>query len=65
MQEFADGLDYQRQFHDGRMLQDLECEGVGFKRLMTACSTIERRIKNTRGNHPSPSPKLSVVLAFL
>ena len=53
MREFADGLDYQRQFRDGRMLQALEREGAGFKRLMTACLTKERRMRNTRGNHPS------------
>ena len=39
MQEFADCLDYQRQFRDGCMLQALEREGAGYKRLMTACLT--------------------------
>ena len=53
MREFADSLDYQRQFRDGRMLQALEREGAGFKRLMTAYLTKERRMRNTRGNHPS------------
>ena len=48
MQEFTDGLDYQLQFCDGHMLQALEHEGAGFKRLMTACLTKERRMKNTR-----------------
>ena len=54
MREFADGLDYQRQFRDGCMLQALEREGAGFKRLMTAaCLTKQRLMRNTRGNHPS------------
>ena len=52
IREFADGLDYQLQFRDGRMLQALEREGAGFKRLMTACLTKERQMKNTKGNHP-------------
>ena len=52
IREFADGLDYQQQFHDGCMLQALKHEGAGFKRLMTTCLTKERQMKNTRGNHP-------------
>ena len=48
----ADGLDdYQRQFHDAgvppRTLQSLDREGAGFKRLMTACLTKERCLRNT------------------
>ena len=44
IREFANGLDYQRQFRDGRMLQALDGEGADeFKRLMTAaCLTKEK-----------------------
>ena len=53
IQEFADSLGYQCQFHDGCMLCALECEGSGFKRLMTACLTKERWMRNIRGTWPS------------
>ena len=53
MREFANGLEYQRQFRDGRMLQAVERDGMSFKRMMDACLLKERRMRSTRGETPS------------
>jgi hypothetical protein len=51
--EFAQGLKYQRQFRDQRMLQTLEREGASFLRLAKACLAKEKRLRSTRGSAPS------------
>ncbi|KAJ7625689.1 hypothetical protein FB45DRAFT_979820 [Roridomyces roridus] len=49
--QFAEGLKYQRQFRDQRMLQALQREGASFLRLAKACLSKEKR--STRGTTPS------------
>ncbi|KAJ7218618.1 hypothetical protein GGX14DRAFT_533331 [Mycena pura] len=51
--EFLEGLKYQRQFRDQRMLQTLEREGASFFRLAKACLRKEKRLTSTRGEAPS------------
>lgn len=47
--EFAQGLKFQRQFRDQRMLRALEREGASFLRLAKACLAKETRLRSTRG----------------
>lgn len=49
---FADGLEYQIQFEDQRMLEIVEREGAGFLRLAENCLSCERWA-NTRGQSPT------------
>ncbi|KAF7354458.1 SWIM-type domain-containing protein [Mycena venus] len=51
--DFLNGLKYQRQFRDQRMLQTLEREGASFFRLAKACLRKEKRLTSTRGEAPS------------
>jgi hypothetical protein len=46
--EFTDGLKYQAQFRDQRLLNALEREGGGFLRFARACMEKERKLKSTR-----------------
>lgn len=50
---FAEGLKYQIQFRDERMLQALEREGASFWRLAGACLTKEKAMRSTRGAAPT------------
>ncbi|KAG1830000.1 hypothetical protein EV424DRAFT_1292985, partial [Suillus variegatus] len=43
LREFCDGLQYQIQFNDHRMLNAVEREGASFIRLMENCLDRERR----------------------
>ena len=52
IQAFADGLEYQIQFEDRRMLEIVEQEGAGFLRLAENCLSREWRA-NTRGQSPT------------
>ncbi|KAK6996319.1 hypothetical protein R3P38DRAFT_2566074, partial [Favolaschia claudopus] len=53
LRDFCDGLEYQRQFHDSRMLDAVEREGNSFFRLIDQCLTRERRANSTRGAAPT------------
>ena len=51
LQDFCNGLKYQLQFNDARMLQVVEREGAGMLRLAENCLNRERRLNTTRGRH--------------
>jgi hypothetical protein len=53
IRDFCNGLDYQLQFEDRRMLEALEREGAAFLRLAKACLSRERRMNTTRGSSPT------------
>ncbi|KAJ7732044.1 hypothetical protein DFH07DRAFT_871091 [Mycena maculata] len=48
LREFTDGLQYQIQFQDHRMLETLERDGAGFLRLARNCLDRERRANSSR-----------------
>ncbi|KAJ7434395.1 hypothetical protein B0H11DRAFT_1757683 [Mycena galericulata] len=48
LRDFSDGIEYQRQFRDSRMLDVLEREGASFLRLAENCLSRERRVNSTR-----------------
>jgi len=50
--DFLDGLEYQLQFEDERMLETVEREGTGFWRLAQNCLSRERRMNTSRGSLP-------------
>lgn len=50
--QFAEGLRFQVQFRDQRLLKALEREGGGLWRVMTDCLEKERRAQSTRGSNP-------------
>jgi len=63
--EFLQGLQYQVQFRDQRMLKTLEREGAGFLRLAKACKDKERRLQSTRGGQtPSTWEKSTITAMF-
>ncbi|GLB44820.1 hypothetical protein LshimejAT787_1801570 [Lyophyllum shimeji] len=45
IREFCDGLDYQLQFNDVRLLEVLESDGAQFLKLVHRCLEIEGRLK--------------------
>ncbi|KAJ3991775.1 hypothetical protein F5050DRAFT_1864500 [Lentinula boryana] len=49
LHSFADGLDYQIQFRDNRMLATVFCYGGSFLRMMEACLEKERRHNLNQG----------------
>ncbi|KAF8984585.1 hypothetical protein BDQ17DRAFT_1260724, partial [Cyathus striatus] len=53
MRDFADGLEYQIQFNDDRMLQTCEQEGVSMLRLIEACLGKEKRLRARGGEQLS------------
>lgn len=53
IRDFCDGLEYQLQFDDKRMLETLERDGAAFLRLAKACLSRERRMNTTRGSSPT------------
>lgn len=53
IRDFCDGLEYQLQFGDRRMLETLEREGASFLWLAKSCLSQERQLNTTRG--PSPT----------
>jgi hypothetical protein len=53
LREFADGLEYQLQFNDSRMLDCLEREGRAFFRFSQSCLNQERHMNSTRGPRPA------------
>ncbi|KAF7377077.1 hypothetical protein MSAN_00126200 [Mycena sanguinolenta] len=53
IRDFCDGLEYQRQFRDLRMLDTLEREGASFFRLIDNCLSRERRANSSRSAPPT------------
>ena len=53
IRNFLDGLEYQRQFGDHRMLESLERNGAGFFRLARNCLDRERRLNSSRASSPT------------
>ncbi|KAG1844106.1 hypothetical protein C8R48DRAFT_618263, partial [Suillus tomentosus] len=51
--DFCDGLQYQIQFNDHRMLNAVEREGASFIRLMENCLGRERRENSSRQRSPT------------
>jgi hypothetical protein len=64
LRDFADGLDYQLQFNDHRMLDSLEREGATFIRFARTCLECERRMNSTRGSSPTTWEKGSASTMF-
>lgn len=62
--EFPQGLKFQRQFHNQRMLQTLEREGASFLRLARACLGKEKRLTSTQGKAPSTWDKSTGTAMF-
>ena len=63
--EFLQGLQYQIQFRDQRMLNILEREGAGLFRLARACLHKEKRMKSRRGGEaPSTWEKSTINALF-
>jgi hypothetical protein len=53
LRDFCDGLKYQIQFEDQRMLATVEREGAGLFRLADNCLSKERRFNSTRAASPT------------
>ena len=49
---FLGGIEYQKQFRDGRFLATLEQRGTSFLRLARECLAVERQSNTSRGNAP-------------
>ena len=64
LRDFADGLEYQLQFGDSRMLDRLEREGTGFFRMAESCLSRERRLNSTRGASPTTWEKATSSALF-
>lgn len=64
LRDFADGLEYQLQFGDSRMLDRLEREGTGFFRMAESCLSRERRLNSTRGASPTTWEKTTSSALF-
>ena len=64
LRDFADGLEYQLQFGDSRMLDCLEQEGIGFFRMAESCLSHEHRLNSTRGASPTTWEKATSSALF-
>ncbi|KAG1818235.1 hypothetical protein EV424DRAFT_1283410, partial [Suillus variegatus] len=53
IRDFCDGLEYQIQFNDYRMLTVLERNGSSFLRLADNCLSRERRENSSRSRSPT------------
>jgi hypothetical protein len=53
IRDFCDGLEYQIQFNDHRMLEVLERDGGSFLRLANNCLSRERRLNSRRSGSPT------------
>jgi hypothetical protein len=51
IREFCDGLDYQLQFNDTRMLEAVEREGAAFLKLVEDCLQKEGRLVSVPAEH--------------
>ena len=54
--DFCDGLEYQLQFEDNRMLETVERERASFLRLAHSCLSHKHHMDSLRGSSPTPSP---------
>ncbi|KAJ6449111.1 hypothetical protein C8R45DRAFT_849909, partial [Mycena sanguinolenta] len=64
IRDFCDGMEYQRQFRDMRMLDALEREGAPFFRLIDSCLSRERRANSTRSAAPTTWEKSTASAMF-
>jgi hypothetical protein len=64
LRDFANGLEYQLQFNDRRMLDNLEREGRTFIQFAQTCLSRERRMNSTRGSSPTTWEKESASAMF-
>ena len=64
LRDFADGLEYQLQFGDSRMLDRLEREGTGFFRMAESCLSRECHLNLTRGASPTTWEKATSSALF-
>ncbi|KAJ2934688.1 hypothetical protein H1R20_g2407, partial [Candolleomyces eurysporus] len=55
IREFCDGLDYQLQFNDTRMLEVVEREGAAFLKLVEDCLRKEGRLVSVPSEHNVPA----------
>ncbi|KAF8232927.1 hypothetical protein L208DRAFT_1360691 [Tricholoma matsutake] len=63
--DFLEGLKYQVQFRDHRMLQVLEREGGSLLRLAKTCLGKERQMRTTRGSSPTTwQPETSTAMFY-
>lgn len=53
IRDFCEGLEYQLQFEDHRMLETLERDGASFLQLAQSCLSRERRMNSSRGSSPT------------
>ncbi|KAF9048328.1 hypothetical protein BDZ89DRAFT_1057900 [Hymenopellis radicata] len=56
IRDFCDGLEYQLQFNDHRLLEELEGEGGGFLGFVHSCLRREGRLRQTEDNMAAPVP---------
>ena len=63
--KFVQGLRYQVQCRDQRMLNTLEREGAGFLRFARACMEKEKKLQSTRGGGtPTTWEKSTITVMF-
>jgi hypothetical protein len=60
IREFCNGLEYQVQFGDPRLLEELEREGAGFLALARRCLQSEGSGSGTSHSYPGPDPLLKL-----
>ena len=53
IRDFCDGLEYQLQFEDHRMLETLERDSASFLWLAQSCLSRERHMNSSRGSSPT------------
>jgi len=53
IRDFCDGLEYQLEFEDHRMLETVERDGASFLRLAHSCLSRECRMNSLRGVSPT------------
>jgi hypothetical protein len=61
---FAQGLRYQAQFRDQRLLNALERNGAGFFRMARACLDKENRMRTGRGGEQVSTWEKSTITAM-
>jgi hypothetical protein len=64
LRDFCDGLDYQIQFNDPRMLETVEREAGSCLRLATSCLSQEHRLNSVRTTIPSTWEKTTTGAMF-
>jgi hypothetical protein len=64
LREFCDGLEYQKQFNDHRMLDTVERESAMCLRLARSCLGKEHSFRSTRTSTPKTWDKSSMSALF-